>query len=276
MSNSSVDHILWYTRTFVATASKIVRPNTVYRVNMFVLPDAAEGMIVKALITKDGGQHIASAIETIDSGVSHNLLLKVDFLASLFFFRQLFEQTSHGLRICACQIPGSLTDGQYQLKLDGYDLSQPQKSVFSKRGHLDFHPDFLSILVQTNRKIYKNEMKGIQNPHRDLRISINPFIWLSSFDKFLLFDFGPWSVRFRAIITQLVNLKPYSDPVTIYILASSFVYYSLCEMSMFILHHFGKRVAINHNQESRRFRHEALAVALPYHRYMFPGFIIAV
>jgi hypothetical protein len=73
--------ILWDTRTFVATASKIVRPNTVYRVNMFVLPDA-DGLIVKALITKDGGQHIASAIETIDSGVSHNLLLKVDFLAS--------------------------------------------------------------------------------------------------------------------------------------------------------------------------------------------------
>jgi hypothetical protein len=77
-----------------------------------------------------------------------------------------------------------MTDGQYQLKLDGYDLLQPQRAVFTKRGLLEFHPDFLSVLVQTNRKIYKNEMK----------------------------------VRFRAIITQLVDLKPYTDPVTIYIL----------------------------------------------------------
>jgi hypothetical protein len=65
--------------------------------------------------------------------------------------------------------------------LDGYDLLQPQKSVFSKRGHLEFHPDFLSILVQTNRKIYKNEMKGkIQNP------PILPAVF-----NYLLFDFRP-------------------------------------------------------------------------------------
>ena len=60
----------------MATASKIVRPNTIYRVNVFVLPET-DAMIVKALVTKDNGQHVASAIETIDSGMSHNLLLKV-------------------------------------------------------------------------------------------------------------------------------------------------------------------------------------------------------
>uniref|UniRef100_A0A0P5Q059 Macroglobulin complement-related protein n=1 Tax=Daphnia magna TaxID=35525 RepID=A0A0P5Q059_9CRUS len=143
--------------SFMATASRMVRPNTVYRVNVVVLPQS-EGMIVKALITKDGGQHVASAAETVDSATSHDLLMK---------------------------IPGTLTAGQYRLKLEGYDLSQPQKTIFSKRGVLEFHPDFLSILVQTNRKIYKNEMK----------------------------------VRFRAIITQLVDLKPYADPVTIYVVS---------------------------------------------------------
>ena len=78
-------------RTFVATASKIVRPNTIYRVNVFVLPHQTEGMIVKALVTKDNGQHVASAIESIDSGMSHNLLLKVlnsyNFLSSFTVFQ---------------------------------------------------------------------------------------------------------------------------------------------------------------------------------------------
>ena len=60
----------------MATASKIVRPNTIYRVNVIVLPEA-NGMIIKNLVTKDNGQHVASASETIDSGMSHNLLLKV-------------------------------------------------------------------------------------------------------------------------------------------------------------------------------------------------------
>lgn len=70
------------------------------------------------------------------------------------------------------QIPGTLTAGHYRLKLEGYDLSQPQKKIFSKRGVLEFHPDFLSILVQTNRKIYKNEMKGLIIQH-------SPFIFAS-------------------------------------------------------------------------------------------------
>ena len=35
------------------------------------------------------------------------------------------------------------------------------------------------------------------------------------------------SVRFRAIITQLVDLKPYTDPVTIYILVSRLLSFSV-------------------------------------------------
>lgn len=70
-------------RSFVATASRMVRPNTVYRVNVIVLPQS-EGMIVKALITKDGGQHIASAVDIVDSVTSHNLLMKV-FLIKIHY-----------------------------------------------------------------------------------------------------------------------------------------------------------------------------------------------
>ncbi len=63
-------------RTLVATASRIVRPNTIYRVNVVVLPDSPD-LIVKAFITKGSGYQIASAVEIIDSGTSRNLLMKV-------------------------------------------------------------------------------------------------------------------------------------------------------------------------------------------------------
>ena len=64
------------TRTFVATASRIVRPNTIYKVNVAVLPDSPD-LIVKAYITKGSGHQIASVVEIVDSGTSNNLLLPV-------------------------------------------------------------------------------------------------------------------------------------------------------------------------------------------------------
>lgn len=70
----------------MATASRMVRPNTVYRVNVVVLPQS-EGMIVKALITKDGGQHVASAAETVDSATSHDLLMKVCLFSCFLSYR---------------------------------------------------------------------------------------------------------------------------------------------------------------------------------------------
>lgn len=58
------------------------------------------------------------------------------------------------------QIPASVTNGRYRLKLEGYDTLHPQKAVFVKESQLDFHSDFLSIVVQTNRKVFRNGMKG--------------------------------------------------------------------------------------------------------------------
>ncbi len=60
----------------MATASRIVRPNTVYRVNVVVLP-ASPDLIIKAVITKGGGHQIASAAQVVDAGSSHDLFLKV-------------------------------------------------------------------------------------------------------------------------------------------------------------------------------------------------------
>jgi hypothetical protein len=60
----------------VATASRIVRPNTIYRVNVIVLP-ASPDLIIKSVITQSGGHQIASASQIADAGSSHDLLLKV-------------------------------------------------------------------------------------------------------------------------------------------------------------------------------------------------------
>ena len=80
----------------------------------------------------------------------------------------------------------ALSEGQsYRLRVQGIDKSADSlsKIVFIKETRLNFEPDFLSIIVQTNRKIFRNEM----------------------------------TVRFRVILTQM-DLKPYMDPVTIYVL----------------------------------------------------------
>ena len=65
----------------MATASRIVRPDSVYRVSVAVLAAAAQSpagvdLLVKAYVVK-GRHQIASATEKIDAGSSNQLLLKV-------------------------------------------------------------------------------------------------------------------------------------------------------------------------------------------------------
>ena len=71
--------LIKFSRIFVATASRILRPNTVYRVNIVLLPESAD-LVVKAVITKDSGQHIASGVQVTNAGSSHDILLKVSGL----------------------------------------------------------------------------------------------------------------------------------------------------------------------------------------------------
>jgi hypothetical protein len=107
------------------------------------------------------------------------------------------------------QIPASVTNGRYRLKLEGYDTLHPQKAVFVKESQLDFHSDFLSIVVQTNRKVFRNGMKGApEKPNKNFEPIIN-----KNMNYYYYFFF---SVRFRVILTQL-NLKPYTDPITVFI-----------------------------------------------------------
>jgi hypothetical protein len=58
------------------TASTILRPESVYRIHVVVLPTSPD-LIIKALITKGRDQHVASATSqhAIDAGTSSNLLL---------------------------------------------------------------------------------------------------------------------------------------------------------------------------------------------------------
>lgn len=57
-------------------------------------------------------------------------------------------------------MPASLSNGQYRIRVEGYDFSSPQKNIFIKEAVIDYNPDFLSIIVQTNRKVFRNEMTG--------------------------------------------------------------------------------------------------------------------
>lgn len=66
-------------------ASRIIRPNTVYRVNVVVLPDSPS-MIVKAFVSKGNGHQVSSASEIVDTGTSNCLLLKV-----LMYINDLLE-----------------------------------------------------------------------------------------------------------------------------------------------------------------------------------------
>lgn len=72
------DNYCLLSRTFVATGSSILRPNTVYRVNIVLLPGSTE-LVIKALITKDNEHQIASGVHIADFGSSHELLLKVSY-----------------------------------------------------------------------------------------------------------------------------------------------------------------------------------------------------
>ena len=44
--------------------------------------------------------------------------------------------------------------------MEGYDTLHPQKAIFIKESPLEFLSDFLSIVIQTNRKLFRNGMKG--------------------------------------------------------------------------------------------------------------------
>lgn len=72
-------HFTFVYRKFVVTAGSTLRPNTIYRVHVVVLPGSPD-LFINALITKGNGEHIASdRTNSADAGSSNNLLLKVDF-----------------------------------------------------------------------------------------------------------------------------------------------------------------------------------------------------
>lgn len=75
--------------------------------------------------------------------------------------------------------------------------------IFKKEDQLEFYPEFLSIVVETNRKVYRNEMTGYQ---------LSIILTLPSIQ--IIFC----KVRMRIILTQLVDLKPYADPVTVFVI----------------------------------------------------------
>jgi uncharacterized protein with PQ loop repeat len=143
----------------------ILRPDTVYRVHVVVLPGSPD-LVFKALITKGSGQHVASASsDSVDAGTSTHLLLKVHFLylnihRILWKFYGIEIQRSQ-IHANVLQVPASISDGDYRLKLEGYDVQHPQKAVLIKESPLVFNSDFLSIIVQLNRKIFANAMNGI-------------------------------------------------------------------------------------------------------------------
>ena len=62
--------------------------------------------------------------------------------------------------LCCVKIPAAIIDGKYRLRLEGYDNEHPQKAILIKESSLEFYPDFLSIVIQSNRKVFRNGMSG--------------------------------------------------------------------------------------------------------------------
>lgn len=62
-------------RTYLATASSIIRPGGLYRINAAVLPDSPD-LIIRAVVTKDGHQ-VASSNEVVEAGSNQNIIMKV-------------------------------------------------------------------------------------------------------------------------------------------------------------------------------------------------------
>lgn len=204
---------IWW-RNFVVTASAILRPDTVYRVHLVVLPGSPD-LVFKALITKGSGQHVASASssDSVDAGTSNHLLLKVHFLSlkQQRILWQLIVLDSTTQNSCKCTDPGFHFRGRLPTQTGG--LRRPASAASrSHQGESSSLPFRLSIhyrpvepedICQCNDRYNKIEKPA----------ELNYEFWGVKHQ----FDFI--TVRFRIILTQM-DLKPYTDPITIFILVS--------------------------------------------------------
>ncbi|XP_067144276.1 CD109 antigen-like [Centruroides vittatus] len=141
---------------YLAIASKIVRPGQVYRVAMTIL-SSSHPLRVRASLLREG-EEVASAKETMEPGDTRLLLMEVS---------------------------SSVKEGRYSLRVEGSINGVLGGSGFHNETELEFSPNFLTILIQTNKLVYNHEQP----------------------------------IRIRAVMLT-TELKPYSDPVNIYLIDS--------------------------------------------------------
>lgn len=138
---------------YLVLAPKVARPNQVYRVSATLL-SAPSAHIIRASLQR-GSEEVASAKELVASGETGILLMK---------------------------IPQSAKPGKYKLKVEGNVNGVLGGTGFSQEQEIDFQPQFLTILIQTNQFVYNFEQ----------------------------------SIKAR-IVLLTTELKPYTDPVDIYL-----------------------------------------------------------
>lgn len=110
---------------YLVLASKVVRPNQVYRVSVTLL-SAASSHTVRASLQR-GSEEVASARDLLSSGETAVLLMKV---------------------------PQSAKPGKYKFRVEGNVNGVLGGTGFMQEREVEFQPQFLTILIQTNQFVF--------------------------------------------------------------------------------------------------------------------------
>ena len=93
--------------------------------------------------------------------------------------------------------------------MESYDPLRPQKAVIVKENPLVFNSEFLSIVVESNRKVFRNSMQGIVANKANFK---NKLTTIVTFYVVLILPYfcSPISGYFDAVGSQTLLRSNYS------------------------------------------------------------------
>ncbi|CAG9805498.1 unnamed protein product [Chironomus riparius] len=146
--DQSLNNPLIHDATYFVIASKMVRPNQIYRVYVSVFIESEDPITVRASISRDGVE-MGSDSQIIKTGEPETLLMKV---------------------------PPTTVPGEYKLRVEGKYEKAFGGIAFTNETKLTFSQRSMTIFVQTNKPVYKQndliqfrvvpittELKGFDN-----------------------------------------------------------------------------------------------------------------
>ena len=140
--------------TYLIIASRIVRPSTIYQVEISLL-EAAKPMRVRAALSRDG-------VEVYGDHVNMNPLERQNILLQV--------------------PPGNIVDSVYRLRVEGSGVGGGA-IIFQNETVLEFSRQFLSVSISTNRAIYTGKQK-IKIRAIMLTTALQPYIGIA--DLFII------------------------------------------------------------------------------------------